>query len=124
MRRLALTAEAALLLGIVTPASYLWRYRTLERWCDRTLGTPSPDPAPAEVGRAVERVGRRTPGSRCLDRALVGLLMLRRRGYDASIVMGAAKDGSQLAAHAWVECAGDVLVGAKERDAFVALERP
>jgi hypothetical protein len=49
--------------------------------------------------------------------------MLRRRGYDASIVMGAAKDGQRLAAHAWVECAGDVLVGAKERDAFVMLER-
>jgi hypothetical protein len=123
LRKAVLTAEASLLLGVILPASYVWRYRSLERWCAISLGPLNDTSSPGEVGLAVERIGRRLPGSRCLDRALVGLLMLRRRGYDAQVVMGAAKDGDKLAAHAWVAYGGAVLVGAQERDAFVALER-
>ena len=118
-----LAAEAGLLFGLVLPASYVWRYRSLEGWCGVALGPVTDSSSPNEVGFVVDKIGRRLPGSRCLDRALVGLLMLRRRGYDAQIVMGAAKHGDKLAAHAWVACEGVVLVGARERDAFVALER-
>ena len=108
---------------LILPASYVLRYRSLERWCDTALAAVQVTSSARKVGFVVERIGRRLPGSRCLDRALVALWMLRRRGHDARVVMGAAKDGDRLAAHAWIVCDDTVVVGARERAAFVALER-
>ena len=51
--------------------------------------------------------GRPVVGARCLGRSLVLWFLLRRRGIDADLVIGAAppRDGT-LPAHAWVEVAG------------------
>ncbi len=46
-------------------------------------------------------------GARCLGRSLVLWFMLRRRGVDADLVVGAeAPATGQLPAHAWVEVDG------------------
>jgi len=61
--------------------------------------------------RAAEAValvaGRPVVGARCLGRSLVLWFLLRRRGIDADLVIGAAppRHGT-LPAHAWVEVAG------------------
>ena len=39
----------------------------------------------------------------CLPRALAAHAMLRRRGIASRLCLGIARDGSDLAAHAWIE---------------------
>jgi hypothetical protein len=39
--------------------------------------------------------------------------MLERRGYPAFLCVGVAKEGDELRAHAWVECSGVAVIGAK-----------
>jgi hypothetical protein len=70
-------------------------------------------PARASDARAsAEAVGivaaRPAIGARCLGRSLVLWFLLRRRGIDAELVIGAdlPRDG-ELSAHAWVEVAGE-----------------
>ena len=52
--------------------------------------------------------GRRRVGAKCLGGSLVLWFLLRRRGIDASLVIGAGApvDGA-LPAHAWVEVEGE-----------------
>jgi len=61
------------------------------------------------LGDAVGLVaGRSVVGARCLGRSLVLWFLLRRRGVDAELVIGAeAPRGGELPAHAWVEVAGE-----------------
>lgn len=51
--------------------------------------------------------GRSVVGARCLGRSLVLWFLLRRRGIDAELVLGAVANGtSEFLAHAWVEVDG------------------
>jgi hypothetical protein len=67
---------------------------------------------PNEARPAAEAValvaGRPAIGARCLGRSLALWFLLRRRGIDAELVIGAdvPRDG-RLPAHAWVEVAGE-----------------
>jgi hypothetical protein len=52
--------------------------------------------------------GRPVVGARCLGRSLVLWFLLRRRGIDAELLIGAeTQRRGALSAHAWVEVAGD-----------------
>lgn len=62
---------------------------------------------PEQLARLVFGIGRRVPGSRCLDQALALTRMLRAEGHAAELAIGARREGG-FAAHAWVECAGHV----------------
>jgi hypothetical protein len=72
--------------------------------------------------------GRSVVGARCLGRSLVLWFLLRRRGVDAELVIGAEapRDG-ELPAHAWVEVAGDPVNDAldvRERFGSFGLQLP
>jgi hypothetical protein len=64
-----------------------------------------------DVAEAVSLVAaRRLVGGSCLPRSLVLWFLLRRRGIDAELVVGAGPaEGGPLPAHAWVEVDGDPL---------------
>jgi hypothetical protein len=47
----------------------------------------------------------------CLERSLALWWLLRRRGIDAELRIGARKQGPRFEAHAWVDVHGDVLCG-------------
>lgn len=47
------------------------------------------------------------PGARCLPQAIAIARLLRRRGYPVSLVIAVRR--FPFAAHAWVECDGQVL---------------
>jgi hypothetical protein len=81
--------------------------RTLARWSRRSP-VPSDPEAARECAEAVNLVaGRAVVGARCLGGSLVLWFILRRRGTDAELVIGAdAPRRGELAAHAWVEVAG------------------
>jgi hypothetical protein len=90
----------------------LWGFsrtaRTLARWSRRTSISSDPESA-RESAEAVNLVaGRAVVGARCLGRSLVLWFILRRRGIDAELVIGAdAPRRGALQAHAWVEVAGE-----------------
>lgn len=88
----------------------------------RVLGAPqhapgAPDPV-ADVGpacRAVVRAAERLPfATACLPRAIAGQLMLRRRGLPASVVFGLARRDGEWLNHAWLEHAGQPVLGADD----------
>jgi hypothetical protein len=81
--------------------------RALAHWSHR-----GPSPTDLEAARdAAEAVsvvaGRAVVGARCLGGSLVLWFILRRRGLDAELVIGAdAPRRGELQAHAWVELSG------------------
>ncbi|HEY2896949.1 MAG TPA: lasso peptide biosynthesis B2 protein [Gemmatimonadaceae bacterium] len=66
--------------------------------------------APQHLAFQVDRILHRGRGlwrHSCLRRAAVLALLLRRSGYDASIVLGVRRDAAgTLEAHAWLACDG------------------
>ena len=92
--------------------------RTLLKWySSRNDGRHrrSSDATAQRIARIVTGVATRLPiGTTCLVEALVAETMLRRRGYGARLRLGVQRPDegpSALAAHAWVECEGAVLIG-------------
>jgi len=65
------------------------------------------------VGASVEHVARFTWWrSMCLEKALAGKWMLRRRGIASIMYVGMARTGSGFIAHAWLVGEGQTLTGA------------
>ena len=61
----------------------------------------------------------------CLEQSLVLRWLLRRRGIDAVLRIGARKDSERFEAHAWVELDSQVMNDASaEHRHFVPFERP
>jgi hypothetical protein len=79
-------------------------------------GHPAPAAArldPAPIVWAVQVVSRYVPGATCLVQALTATALLKRAGLPASLHIGVAKQsGEHFDAHAWVECRGEVVIGA------------
>jgi hypothetical protein len=61
--------------------------------------------------------------TRCLHRALVARWLLRRQGIDVALRIGVRRDGGVLLAHAWLECDGQALGPAGEREGFTRLDQ-
>jgi hypothetical protein len=80
---------------------------TLARLSRRSPVPYDPEGA-REYAEAVNLVaGQAVVGARCLGRSLALWFILRRRGIDAELVIGAdAPQRGELEAHAWVEVAG------------------
>ena len=74
------------------------------------------------VAWAVEHAATR-PGMHalCLPRALATQAMLRRRGIANRLCLGVARDGGELAAHAWIEVGNKKIVGGDETRAFTQI---
>jgi hypothetical protein len=66
-----------------------------------------------QIVAALAAAGRRMPfTSTCLVEALAAEAMLRRRGFEPTLVLGVARPAeTRLSAHAWVEVQGEVVVG-------------
>ena len=74
------------------------------------------------ISWAVESLGARPwMNALCLPRALAAHAMLRRRGIASRLCLGVAREGSELAAHAWVEIGEDKIVGGSEANGFTRL---
>ena len=68
--------------------------------------------SPHRVAYLVERVARAYPfAPTCLKKALVLYALLKRRGVDVKLIIGATKTDRKLDAHAWLEHQGRVLIG-------------
>jgi hypothetical protein len=66
----------------------------------------------ARIGAMLERVARHTWWrSMCLEKALAGRWMLRRRGIPSTMYVGMAKRGGSFIAHAWLVGEGRTVTG-------------
>ncbi len=119
-----LLCGAALLLGAVRIALRLLPFRTVQRLLQRLSHPATNAPLPDyRIAWAVRTAARCLPGTgNCLVQALVGRMLLVRHGHSAELRIGVARtEDRRLEAHAWVECAGTVLLGATPQAGYTPL---
>ncbi len=92
-------------------------------WCGpppRSLVAP---PTVERIAWAVRAASRFIPGaSNCLVRALATQTLLGRFGYRSQLRFGVRKpEDGIFAAHAWLECAGTIVIGEFEPDQYAPL---
>ena len=94
----------------------------------RQSGRKARDPMSAIPERAaycVEVASRFYPfRPTCLKKALVLCWLLRRKGFDVQVQIGAARDRGRLDAHAWVEHQGRIILGAPAPGRYATLCAP
>lgn len=130
-REIGMAVEALLLLGVFRAAILLLPFRKitalmgLEQNSRDCLQASRSTNYPADTGWAIQAASARTPwASTCLVQALAGLVMLSRRGIDATICLGVAKaeDGqAAMDAHAWLRCGDSIVTGAGGVERFAAI---
>lgn len=124
---LRLLAHAFALTLVVRAALAVLPFRLLRRALRSAPRTAvRAAPSVARIAWAVDASGRRVPGARCLTRALVAERLLHRAGHAARLRVGVAAPGAEgsLDAHAWVEVAGEVVVGGGALERFTPLPLP
>ena len=112
--------EAFCLTGIVRLAIMLLPFR----WLAPALGKHMQESPMIEynllkyevarlIGQVIEKVSRYTPWeSKCLVQAIVGKIMLRKRGIANTLYLGVGKnERKSLVAHAWLRCGDKMLTG-------------
>ena len=72
---------------------------------------PAAEPSATRVAELVEIAGRYAPGTTCLTMAVAAALLLRRHGVETMVHIGVSRDAIALAAHAWLEVDGRVVLG-------------
>ncbi len=118
-RRLAIRAVSWLAFVrvslIVFPARVVVRAPDLRA---RIAGSP---PEPSAVDRAVRRAAPFVPGSKCLARSIAAAVLLAGGSELPVIRFAVRRTGGRLAAHAWVELAGELAAGDPPADGFVSM---
>ncbi len=74
--------------------------RDLELWQART--------------RALQRISRRLPRTRCLARSLTLWWWMRAQGLNPQLRIGVGKAKGELEGHAWIECDGHLFDETRE----------
>jgi hypothetical protein len=78
---------------------------------------PQQDPQASidSIAWAVTVASRYVPAATCLTQALAAQGLLAGRGHSARLCIGVARSAAgRFQAHAWVECAGRVVIGGAE----------
>ncbi len=120
-----LLVEAAFVVPVVRIALTILPFRFVHHGvaaATRFLHRPAPA-VPHTLNRvtwAVTTVASRVPRATCLTQALAATLLLVRHGHAATLRVGVAKnDDGILCAHAWLESAGQAILGEPAPGAFV-----
>jgi hypothetical protein len=123
-----LLLKTVLLLGAVKLCLLALPFETLRRLLAGFSRTPARSGTFCEssleaVVWAVDTAGRCVPrAATCLTLALTGQTLLLRRGHEAVVRIGVAKeDGERFVAHAWVESEGRIVIGGYETERYVQL---
>jgi len=103
---------------------FRWLRAGLERWGIAGTAVGALELPAERVAWAVRATSQYVPwAGTCLVRSLAAHALLQRRGHTAEFCLGVTRgsDG-QFHAHAWVTCAGHVLIGEREVERFVPLQ--
>ena len=89
------------------------------------LGIGASDARSERIVWAIEAASRAIPRmNNCLVRAVAGEAMFLRARHPCQIKLGAAKNGREFAAHAWLESEGAVVLGDFELDRYSPFRGP
>ena len=78
-------------------------------------------PAP-RLAWAITAASRGVPRATCLTQALAGQMLFASHGHRSQVHLGVARGADrQFEAHAWLTCAGRVVLGAAEQGRFKPL---
>jgi len=113
--------RALFVVGLIRLSLVLFPFRVVQRFTANAPGSRAQVPRTARtdyqqrVVRAVRAVARRMLGDRpCLSQALAVQWFLGRAGWETELHIGVVKQTDQgLAAHAWLEGEGEVLIGGR-----------
>jgi hypothetical protein len=115
-----LLARAAVLQSVAAIAVRVLPFGRVQRLLASTAAIgPLPadlDQVDARVVQAVHAVARHLPGANCLTDALVAQSLLARYGRETTLCFGVARhrpDDRPFDAHAWLECGGATVIGAR-----------
>lgn len=77
------------------------------------------------IERALARTARLIPWrTLCFEQGLAALIMLRRRGHQATLYYGARHDADhRLTAHIWIRSGGVAVTGCADLDGYALLAR-
>jgi hypothetical protein len=120
-RRQALLAEALAAVAVASAAIHLRAFkRAIRMGSLRLADPPAEDDITNDVRWAVEAAARNVPWrAMCIQQGLALQWMLRRRGIDARLHYGIAKDEiGELQAHVWVAAGDRVVIGGAEAPRF------
>ena len=121
-----LLCEAALALALARLLIAAVPFRIVARWLALAPQTgPCDGQLAAAVCRAVETAARHVPfQALCLPQAVAAKAMLARRGCGTTLHLGAGLTSpGTMAAHAWLEAGGQVIIGAAGKDGVTPLAR-
>lgn len=115
-----------LLVALVRSGLTLLPFRLLRKSASRLMLTgrvaPEEGISPERIARMVAAASRVVPHATCLTQALAAQILLVRRGHDAMLRIGVARDHSgAFTAHAWIEQEGRVIVGERGYREFTPL---
>ncbi len=102
---------------VVKAGLYLLPFERLRGWLarvDEPVGKPAEMEEMRAIIEAIERISQMLAPLRinCLPQALVGHRLLGRKGFNVQLKIGVLKHpGDRLAAHAWLEYQGRVILG-------------
>ena len=116
-RERLILAEALVMLGLARLALIILPFRRLASHLARPLvdGKRGDLGEARRVGVALHHAARVTPWrSKCLEQAVAGQWMLRRRGLRGTLSLGVAKEGEVMEAHAWLRCGEQIVTGGQE----------
>jgi hypothetical protein len=125
-----LLIKAASVLAAVRTLLKVFPFPRVIPWMEaagRRSGAPVADAqSPEDLAWAMGVAGGVLPGGHhCLSQAMALQILMRRRGYSCKVCFGVQKDaGSRLAAHAWLEHEGTVLIGGDNLHRLVQLTPP
>ncbi len=111
-----LLIRAVVLLILIRLSLSIFSFRRVQSLVARLMrshGRARRFPPVDRITWAVRAIGRHSPISfTCLPRALATKILLSRAGHDSTLQVGVTRDDAgRLEAHAWVEAAGEVIVG-------------
>lgn len=90
--------------------------------CLRTTGDAPSLPPVTQLAWLVTVAGRYSPlGTSCLKEALVLSWLMSQRGMPTTLRIGVAHRHGDLAAHAWLEQNGRIILGEADADAYAPL---
>lgn len=102
------------------PFPYL--HKALARVGQRPVSFRRRRASPASIAWAVANVSRCVPMATCLTQALATDFLLSRMGYHGNLRIGVRlQENASLAAHAWVEYDGGILIGGQVQQQFTPL---
>ena len=126
-----LLAEAGCWLGVMRAAILIFRFQKIAGWLGLSISPDCPSPAQPQdqeagrVGWALQVMAPRTFWeSACLAQSLACAQMLNRRRIPGLLYLGVAlglAPDKKFAAHAWMRCGDNILVGGEGHERFQVL---